>query len=215
MRRIQPNLDRDKEALRTQLLNQGLTEGSAAYRTAMERADQQTNDAYSQAGLQGISVGQQARQQGIQEQNFFRNEPLNTLNAVRSGAQVVNPTFDMVPQQATTAGPNILGATQMGYNANVANTNASNASGANTLNGLFSLGSAAIPYAFSDEQLKTHIRRVGELPNGIGIYVFAYKDDPENLMLGCIAQDVEKIMPKAVMQDISGYLAVNYRAVLS
>lgn len=215
LRRMQPQLDRDREGLRTQLLNQGLTQGSEAYDDAMERSDRQANDAYSQAALQGIGLGQQARQQGIQEQSFFRNEPVNMLNAVRSGAQIQNPTFSAVPQQATTAGPDLLGAATQGYNAQLGATNAQNASSAGAMGGLFNLGAAAMPFMFSDERLKTNIKRVGELPNGIGIYSFSYKDNPQVLMLGCIAQDVEKIMPDAVSKSSRGFLMVNYSKVLA
>lgn len=215
LRRMQPQLDRDRERLRTQLLNQGLTQGSEAYDDAMERSDRQANDAYSQAALQGIGLGQQARQQGIQEQSFFRNEPVNMLNAVRSGAQIQNPTFSAVPQQATTAGADLLGAATQGYNAQLGAVNAQNASSAGAMGGLFNLGAAAMPFMFSDERLKTNIKRVGELPNGIGIYSFAYKDNPHALMLGCIAQDVEKIMPDAVVKSARGFLMVNYSKVLA
>lgn len=212
LRRMQPQLDRDREALHTQLLNQGLQPGSAAYDTAMRRADQQSNDAYSQAALQGISVGQQARQQGIQEQNFFRNEPVNMLNAVRSGAQVQSPVFGMVPQQQTTAGPDVLSAVSRGYDAQVANSNAQNAAGGNMMSGLFSLGSAALPYVFpSDVRLKKNIVKLGALPNGVGIYEYEWKTGGFGKMIGVLAQEVQKLIPEAVRNDPSGFLVVDYR----
>jgi len=215
LRRVQPQLDRDREGLRTQLLNQGLTQGSEAYDREMERADRQANDAYSQAALQGISVGQQARQQGIQEQSFFRNEPLNMLNAVRSGQQVVNPTFTNVPQQATTPGADMLSAANMGYNAQMGAVNAQNAQGAGLMNGLFSMGSAAVPFAFSDARLKTVIYEVGMLDNGICVYVFRWRAGPKmgQIDIGVLAQEVQKAMPEAV-REVDGFLQVNYQMVL-
>jgi hypothetical protein len=96
------------------------------------------------ATTQGFGIGQQARQQALQEQAFLRNEPLNTLNAVRTGAQVQGPTFVNPAMQANTAGPDILGATQMGYNAQLADANARNASNNAITQGLFSLGGAGI-----------------------------------------------------------------------
>lgn len=215
LRRIQPQLDRDREGLRTQLLNQGLTEGSEAYSREMERADRQANDAYSQAALQGISIGNQARQQGIQEESFFRNEPLNMLNAVRSGAQIVNPTFNNVPQQATTPGADLLSAANMAYNAQLANSNARNAQGAGMMSGLFSLGSAAVPFAFSDARLKEIMYEVAPLDNGIMLYVFRWRAGPKTgqLDVGVLAQDVQKVMPEAV-REVDGLLQVNYQMVL-
>lgn len=215
LRRLQPQLDHDRESVRTRLLNQGLTEGSEGFQRGMEQADRQSNDAYSQAALQGINIGDNARSKAIQEQSFFRNEPLNMLNAVRTGQQVSNPTFqNPIAQQATTAGPDLLGAASKTYDAQVANTNAQNAGAAGTMSGLFSLGTAALPYMMSDERLKTDVRRVGELPNGIGIYVFRYLWE-EKLQFGCIAQDVMKIMPEAVAKMPTGYYAVNYEKVLA
>lgn len=216
LRRMQPQLDRDREALRTQLLNQGLTQGSEAYNREMERADRQANDAYSQAALSGITVGQQARQQGLQEESFFRNEPLNMLNAVRSGQQVVNPTFSNVPTQATTPGADMLSAANMGYNAQMGAVNAKNANAANMTSGLFSLGSAAVPFAFSDERLKTVIYELGLLDNGINVYVFRWRAGPKagQLDIGVLAQEVQKIMPDAV-REVGGYLQVNYQMVLA
>lgn len=132
MARMQPQLDRDQDRLQNQLINQGLPQNSEAYNTSMDAFNRQKNDAYQQAGLAGINAGQQARQQSIQEQAFFRNEPLNTLNAVRSGAQVTNPSFINVPQQATTAGPDLVNAATQQYNAAVGGTNASNAQAGQT-----------------------------------------------------------------------------------
>jgi hypothetical protein len=216
LRRLQPQLDRDREGLRTQLLNQGLTQGSEAYDREMERADRQANDAYSQAALQGIDLGQRARQQGIQEQSFFRNEPLNMLNAVRSGQQITNPTFGNVPKQQTTPGADYLSAANMGYNAQMGAVNAQNAQGAGLMNGLFSLGSAAVPFAFSDERLKTVIYEIGLLDSGVYLYVFRWKSGPKagQLDVGVLAQEVQKVMPDAV-REVDGYLQVNYQMVLA
>lgn len=216
LRRMQPQLDRDREALRTQLLNQGLSQGSEAYTTGMDRADRQANDAYSQAALQGIGIGQQARQQGIQEQSFFRNEPLNMLNAVRSGQQVVNPTFSNVPQQVTTQGPDMLSAANMGFNAQMEGVNARNAQSGGLMSGLFSMGSAAVPFAFSDERLKTVVYELGLLDNGINVYVFRWRAGPKagQLDIGVLAQEVQKVMPEAV-REVDGFLQVNYQMVLA
>jgi hypothetical protein len=42
---------------------------------------------------QQSQFGNQARQQGIQEQSYLRSLPLNEINALRSGAQVSSPQF--------------------------------------------------------------------------------------------------------------------------
>lgn len=144
MRRMQPTLDRQDEALRSRLQNQGITIGSDAYGTEMYNQAQKNNDLKLAAAIRGIDVGNQARQQTIQEQAFFRNEPLNTLNAVRSGAQVTNPTFTNVPQQQTTTGPDLLSAANAQHGAAMNAYNAKQASGAGLWGGLFNLGGAAL-----------------------------------------------------------------------
>lgn len=144
MARLQPTWNQKQAALETQLANQGIARGTEAYSNGMRDFNNARNDAEMQAALQGINVGQQARQQGIQEHAFFRNEPLNTLNAVRTGAQVTNPQFSNVPQQQTTAGPDLLGAAQAGYNAQLGAYNAEQAGSNGMMSGLFGLGAATV-----------------------------------------------------------------------
>lgn len=144
LRRMQPQLDRSRNSAETRLANQGIQQGSEAWRNAQDDIGRQENDAYSQAALQGISTGQQARQQGIQEQQYFNTRDLNALNALRTGSQVTNPTFGGYAQQATTQGADMLGAANAQYGADVANSNAKNAGIGNLTSGLFSLGGAAL-----------------------------------------------------------------------
>jgi len=95
----------------------------------------------SQANLQN-----QARGQGFQELAYQRNEPINTLNAVRSGSQVTTPNqfYVNAPQQATTTGADYMSAAQATGNANIANTNAQNAYQNALMSGFFKLGSAGM-----------------------------------------------------------------------
>jgi hypothetical protein len=86
-----------------------------------------------------------ANRQGFEQLGYMRNEPINTLNAVRTGSQVTSPSFvSNIPQQATTQGADLLGATQMGYNAQLGASNAQNAAGSNLQSGLMGLGGAGI-----------------------------------------------------------------------
>lgn len=140
MRRLQPQLDHDREALRTQLLNSGFQEGSEGYNRGMDQANRQANDAYSQAALQGINLGQTARQQGIQEQAYLADRPLNVVNALRTGNQTQLPQFQATPNQATTAGPDYLGAANAQYGAAMGQYNAQQAANSGMTGGLFSLG---------------------------------------------------------------------------
>jgi hypothetical protein len=143
LRRMQPQLDRSRNSAETRMANMGVQQGSEAWKNAQSDIGQQENDAYSQAALQGIQTGQQARQQGIQEQQYFNSRDLNQLNALRTGAQVTNPTFGSYAQQQATAGPDMLGATTHGYNAALGGVNAQNAGAASTTAGIGALAGAA------------------------------------------------------------------------
>jgi hypothetical protein len=214
MQRLQPQIQQGREALNTQLANSGIPVGSEAYKRAMQSQSQRENDLLLGATTQGFGVGQQARQQGLQEQAYLRNEPLNTLNAVRTGSQVQGPTFVNPAQQANTAGADILGATQMGYNAQMGAANAQNAANNAMTSGLFSLGGAAL---MSDIRTKENIKHIAWLPNGFPVYTYEYKPEFKDHPLaghgthtGVMAQEVEVMYPNAVTTLDNGYKAVDY-----
>jgi len=144
MSRLNPQFDRRQASLETQLANQGIARGTEAYTTAQTDLNNARNDASTQAALQGMGIGQQARQQALNEQMMLRNEPINTLNALRSGSQVQNPNFITPAQQATTQGADLMGAGQSGFNANMGAYNADQAQQSNMMGGLFTLGAAGI-----------------------------------------------------------------------
>jgi len=53
----------------------------------------------------------------------------------------------------------------------------------------------------SDEHIKTIHRHVGFMDNGLAVYEWSYKADPEqHVYTGPMAQDVEEIMPHAVVE---------------
>jgi hypothetical protein len=213
MQRLAPQMAQSRETLEQQLANQGIQLGSEAYDRAIRNFDQKQNDILLGATTQGFGVGQQARQQALQEQAYLRNEPLNTLSAVRTGAQVQGPQFVNSYNQATTQGPDLLAASQMGYNAQMGDFNAKQAAQANLNQGLFSLGSSAM----SDIRLKENIKPVGVMANGLTLYSFEYvnevKSHPlagEGVHVGVMAQEVEQVFPYAVRTLDDGYKVVDY-----
>lgn len=144
MQRLAPQLQQNRDRLQQQLANQGIDIGSEAYDRAMMQQAQKENDLLLGATTQGFDVGNRARAAAFGELAYQRNEPLNTLNAVRSGAQLSSPQFVNPASQAVTAGPDLMGAAQAqgnaamnAYNAQVATQNA------NT-QGLYSLGGTAL-----------------------------------------------------------------------
>lgn len=61
----------------------------------------------------------------------------------------------------------------------------------------------------SDIQLKQDFALVGRLDNGLGLYRFRYRGDPQTYV-GVMAQDVQLVRPDAVTRGRDGYLRVRY-----
>ena len=144
MTRLQPQIQQSRESLSNNLANSGIPVGSEAYNRAMMSQGQKENDLLLGATTQGFNVGQSANQNAFGQELTKYNMPLNTLSALRTGAQVQNPSFINAPQQANTSGADILGASQMGYNAQMGDFNAKQAAQANLNSGLFSLAGAGM-----------------------------------------------------------------------
>jgi hypothetical protein len=216
MQRLQPQIEQSRESTTAALANQGIVPGTQAYNNAMRQQSMKENDLLLGATTQGFGVGQQANQQAYNQAMTNYNMPLNTLSALRSGAQVQNPTFVNSAQQATTGGADLLGAAQMGYNAQMGDFNAKNAAQQSFNSGLMGLGGAGI-MAASDIRMKENIKQIHWLPNGLPVYEYEYKKEFKDHKLaghgkfiGVMAQEVQAIIPNAVITLENGYLAVDY-----
>ncbi len=202
--RLDPQFARSQDALATQLANQGIQPGSAAWKAQMDQFQQGKNDAYNQLYLNG---NQQAFQQAV----TTRNQPINEITALMSGSQVSNPTFGATPQTTipTTDTAGIINTNfnqqQAQYQTQLQQQNA-------LMGGLFGLGAAGV-YKFSDKRLKKNIRKIGKTNDGQNLYSYKYKgsDEPQ---IGLMAQEVAKKKPDAVAVTPSGFLAVNYDKAL-
>lgn len=146
MARMNPQFQRDEEAMRTRLINQGIGQGSEAYNREMEAFNQARNDARMQAILQGANLGGtlqnqalQRRQQAINEYTTQRNAPLNEYTAMTSGAQVQNPQFQSA-NYAGAAPVDYAGIVNNNYQNQMAQYNAQVGSRNSLMGGLFGLG---------------------------------------------------------------------------
>ena len=88
---------------------------------------------------------------------------------------------------------------------------------AGTLSSLLSAGGSAAQgasalMALSDRRLKTDVEKVGERPDGLGVYAFRYLWSPVRY-IGVMAQEVLGVKPEAVVHLPGGYMAVNYGAL--
>jgi len=212
MQRLAPQIAQENQQSDAQLANQGIAQGTEAYNNAKRTLAMSQNDRQLGAVTSGMNTGLNANQQAFQQQAYNQMQPINVINALRTGSQVQNPSFAATPQQASTAGPDILGATQAGYNAQLANVNAQNAASGGFMSGLMGLGGAAIT-KYSDVNLKENIKKVGSLDNGLNLYSYTYKDGydlPKGKQVGVMAQEVEKVIPEAVVDMPNGFKGVNY-----
>lgn len=160
--------------------------------------------------LNSANLSNSARTQGFQEAEFLRTEPLNILNALRTGNQASIPTFgNMGTGVGITPAP-IYNATQDAYNSALQNYNIQAQQYGGLLGGLASLGGAAI--MASDRRLKKNIQLLGIRSDGLGVYSYEYlwADKPS---IGVMADEVALMRPEALGPSIAGYATVNYGAL--
>lgn len=123
------NYGNQEAALRTQLLNSGLAEGSAGYQNAMDKFNQQRNSAYGDAAN---TAAINAEQQSQTEQN----------NAVNRLAQIMSMSHGQAPNSSNNSAlsQDLTSAAANSYNSQLAATNAANAQTSSTIQGLGQLG---------------------------------------------------------------------------
>lgn len=217
---LDPQFQQGQQQLDSQLANQGLVPGSQAYQTAEDNFGRQKQQAYQSAMNQATSGGaayqaqlsqtglaNQAQQAQLYTQQY--QEPLNLYNSLQSGTAPTMPQFSAA-NTSQAAPTNVLGAYQNAYNGQLNSYNTQVGSANSAMSGLTglagSLGSAAI---MSDRRLKKNIKRIGKLSNGLGIYSYSYNWDEAN-HIGVMADEVEKIIPTAVIALPSGIKIVDY-----
>lgn len=204
---LDPQFQRDQDQLQTRLTNQGIPEGSEAWKNAMMDFNANKNQAYEAARNDAISgaTGQSMTQ--LQEALAARNQPLNEYNALTSGAQAQLPQFNS-PGQVSASPADISGAINNSYQGALAGYNARQSS----TNSMVGAGASLLAaYLMSDRRTKENIEKVGETKGGTNIYRYNYKgmDTP---MFGVMAQEVEQETPEAVV-EIDGIKHVDYSLV--
>jgi hypothetical protein len=215
MSRLNPQFERDEEATRTRLQNQGLTVGSEIYNNELEKLGQAKTDARMQAILAGgdeqsrlAALSADTRNAALQERLAVRNQPINEISTLLGGGQVTVPQF-AAPSGASVGQVPIGQYIQDDYANRSANYQ-------NQMSGLFglggTLGSAAI--GLSDKRAKKDIKPTGLFAAaGIPIKTFKYKAGGPR-QVGVIAQDAERKMPSAVMRRPDGMRVVDYAQVM-
>lgn len=224
---LDPQWAQRDTAFRSQMANQGIVEGSEAWRNALDDESRARSFDYAQARNDSILAGQGEmtalsdlsrgnRAQTLNEIYTARAQPLNEFNALRSASQVDMPQFDGAAQ-SNMANTDVAGNYWNAFDAQMAKYNAAQQGANNLMSGVFGLGSAVLSnpaLKFSDERLKENIEPIGALPDGTMAYEYSYRGDPTR-HAGVMAQEVERTQPGAVVTHPSGYKMVDYAQVLA
>lgn len=174
---------------------------------------QNFNNAAQGNFAQGLAASQfqnQARQQAIQEADYMQNQPLNMLNALRSGNQVQMPQFSNVSNGAQIAPPPLYAAAGDQYSAAMQQYNAKLAQQGALMSGIGGLASAGI--MASDRRLKKAIKYVYTRLDGLSVYLYRYLTG-RTWYLGVMADEVAVLRPDALGPKIAGFATVNYKVL--
>jgi hypothetical protein len=173
-------------------------------------ADKSKNDLFANQAAKG-KVGSGGTAAALQDRllqigtDLVNNGINNRQNLVSMGENAAAGSGSAIQSTGNNVS-NLL--TQQGNAQAAGLVGAANAKTAATQN-LVNTGMLA--YALCDITLKENIKRVGYLKNGLPVYEFNYKGSKKR-EVNVIAQDVEKVMPEAVM-NIHGIKLVNMEMV--
>lgn len=160
MSRLQPDLERRREAEMQRARNAGVpVYGSAAGGNMLDALNRSENDASMQAllkgvdaqntlfnqGLAGNASADRQRAQQLQEAQMLRQMPLNEAQMLQgmSGTNT-DPKFNNFVTSAGYKAPDIVGAAQADYKAQMDAYNAKNASKSNVLGGVMGLAGSVL-----------------------------------------------------------------------
>lgn len=220
--RLNPQLERDRTSLETNLVNQGFQRGTEAFNNAMDQYGRQSNDARLAVTAQGgdeqsrmFNMANANRSERLKEMLALRNQPINEITALLSGSQVSlpsGPNYNAPTVGNTPIGDymyNSAALQQQNYQQQMQQRNA-------MMGGIMGLGQAGIlgaakmaPMFMSDRRLKEDIRDLGiKLVNGLTLYAYKYLWSPFE-RVGVMADEVALVRPNAVHR-VGDYIAVDY-----
>jgi hypothetical protein len=180
------------------------------------------NNANSLGALTGAAgAGTTAANSGVNASSSAINDQGNLFNLAGAGAtgeqqanqanldnqQAQYSSQTQSPYAALQGLMGIIGSQNWGSNSTGTSTTTKTPGAWDVISGL--LGTAASAAKFSDRRLKTDIKRVGTLDNGLPVYTFRYHGMPQ-VHMGLMAQDVEASNPDAVELHESGFKMVHY-----
>lgn len=215
-KRLDERFGRGRDAMHTQLLNQGLDPNSQAYRNAMREQSLTENDAYGSAMNNAIMGGTAAgdslfrnnlasREQRLAEALGQRSQPLQELGQLGSFLGMM-PGFNAA---GAAQGADYLGALGQEGDWRMKDTQMQNKFWGDLAGGV--AGAASSMFKFSDARMKKDIRRLSaEAIPGVPIATWEWKEAPGTRHIGVIAQDLAKVAPELVARAANGFLMVDY-----
>ena len=205
-RQLEPEMKSQREALATQLANQGIPVNSEAYNSAMNRLERSQ-------GEQLTNLSLQSQLQGIQTAEAQRSARFNEISSLLGRSQVgTGASFGQM--QGRYQGLDLMGAEQANLNRLSAEWQTSQQrKGMERAAKWQAAGSfiGGLSKAFSDISLKTNIEYEGT-KNNLQLYSFEYINNKygKGRYIGVMAQDIEKTHPEAVSVSPEGYKMVDY-----
>jgi hypothetical protein len=206
------------QAMDNQNLNMGRAQTEAQLRN--QGFDTAMTGATSQAGLDSTAQAQRLAAAGVLSgnaaaQSAAQNQNVQTQSQIAQLLQQIDQAKAAAPISAAGSLASIYGNPAFGllHGSTAAGTTNGTTNGTTTESSsdpMKAIGTAVQTAAllFSDRRLKTDIKRVGELDNGLAVFKYRYKAGGP-MQIGVMGQDVQKKNPDAV-RNIGGLLAVDY-----
>lgn len=194
-RLLTPQFEQQAEGLEQSLADRGIMAGSEQYNTMTENLQNQQAGTLSDIANQAVFSGQD-----------LLGSQINNLSGLSSQRDI-----GLLSGLSSPTGASFTSTYDPYYS--------SKAQGVSTQNQRNQLFMTGLGQAFSDIRLKENLIEIGELDNGLSVYIGNYNDKAIELdstlnkepQLFLVAQEVQEIRPKAVTELENGYLVVNYK----
>jgi len=161
-----------------------------------------------------VAKALEEQQQGIASQEYgaaynrYNNDQTNVYNRLMGISGMGQQATGQLQQAGQNYGTNV-GNLQTGLASAQAQAAAAEAAQPSMFSQVLSTGAQLAPLFMSDENLKENLELM-RVENGYNIYKFNYINDKSTQYEGVIAQEVQEIVPDAVVLADNGFLAVDY-----
>jgi hypothetical protein len=217
-KRLDPQFQQREQDLRSRLSGQGLVEGSEAYNNALKSFGQERTDAYQGAMNSAIGQGTAAgnalfgqslasRQNALAEALRQRGQAFGELQGLQGLTQQQGFMGAGMAQA-----PDLLGASQAQYGADMQNWQANNQYWADLIGGGMNLAGQLAPFFISDARAKQDIHPTGDTLHGVPTHTWNYLPeygDPSVRYTGVLAQELQQVAPEYVREREDGMLEVH------